>query len=293
MYTEHVKGGGRVVNALWADLQFETSLRQGDYRVFSVYDHALNLYNNQGMITLVSKDKPKAPTTCVCNLSSFSNYQLNVGMKVICSPHTLSIGSLRVDLGKVASDSLVDFIGCYSSLENIRLGHQSLVQWLEQHAHHEGAIAIFSSPQDILSAQVVHILNQYLQTQDHLLLPSLIGCGLGQTPSGDDVLVGMLALATSCNHLEFIKELKHCCQPVLHQTTSVSQMMLRQAFEGQFNQWHLELIHSLSQPLEVKERAEKCATLGHTSGTDFMVGVAVYGLNHKQGEHHASRNTRI
>ncbi len=269
------------MNALWADQQFQSSLSQGLYRVFSVHDHALNLSNDQGMITLVSKDKPKAPTTCVCNLSSFSTYQLNVGMKVICSPHTLSIGSLQVDLRKVASDSLADSIGCYPSLENIRLGHQSLVQWLDQHAHHEGAIAIFSSPQDIFSAKVVHILKQYLQTQELHLLPSLIGCGIGQTPSGDDVLVGMLALAYSCKHLEFIKELKLCCQSVLHQTTKVSQMMLRQAFEGQFNQWHQELILSLSRPLEVKERAEICATLGHTSGTDFMVGVAVYGLSHK------------
>jgi len=281
------------VNALWADLQFETSLRQGDYRVFSVYDHALNLYNNQAMITLVSKDKPRAPLTCVCNLNSFLNHQLTVGMPVLSSPHTLTIGTLNIDLNNTATEPLIELKGIYPNFERIRPGHQTLVQWLIQHTQTHGAIALFSSPKDIFSAQVVHILNQYQQTQDHRLLPSLIGCGLGQTPTGDDVLVGMLALATSCNHLEFIKELKECCQPVLHQTTSVSQMMLRQAFEGQFNQWHLELIHSLSQPLEVKERAEKCATLGHTSGTDFMVGVAVYGLNHKQGEHHASRNTRI
>jgi hypothetical protein len=67
----------------------------------------------------------------------------------------------------------------------------------------------------------------------------------------------------------------------MHKTTSVSQNMLRQAFEGQFNQWHQELILSLSQPQTVREKAETCATLGHTSGTDFMVGVAVYGLSHK------------
>lgn len=270
------------MNALWADQQFQSSLSQGFYKVHSVYEHALNLCNDQAMITLVSKDKPKAPITCVCNLSSFSNYQLNVGMQVMSSPHTLSIGSLQVDLRNVHSDSLVDFIGCYPSLENIRLGLQSLVQWLDQHAHHEGAIAVFSSPRDVFSTHVVHILKQYLQTQELHLLPSLIGCGIGQTPSGDDVLVGMLALAYSCDHLEFIKELKHCCEPVLHQTTKVSQMMLKQAFEGQFNQWHQELILSLSRPLEVKESAEICATLGHTSGTDFMVGVAVYGLSHKK-----------
>ena len=270
------------MNALWADLQFATSLRQGDYRIFSVYDHALNLYNNQAMITLVSKDKPKAPLTCVCNLNSFLNHQLTVGMPVLSSPHTLTIGTLNIDLSNTATEPLIELKGFYPSFESIRPGHQTLVQWLKQHTQPHGAIALFSTPQDIFSAQVVHILNQYQQTQDHRLLPSLIGCGLGQTPSGDDVLVGMLALAYSCNHHEFVKELKHCCEPVLHQTTLVSQMMLRQAFEGQFNQWHLELIHSLSRPLEVKERAEICATLGHTSGTDFMVGVAVYGLSHKK-----------
>lgn len=282
-----------MVNALWADQLFQSSLSQDLYRVHSVYDHALNLYNDQAMITLVSKDKPKAPLTCVCNLNSFLNQQLAVGMPVRSTPHTLAIGSLNVDLRNVSTESLSELKGCYSNLKSIGGGHQTLVQWLIQHTQPHGAIALFSSPKDIFSAQVVHILNQYLQTQDIRLLPSLVGCGLGLTPSGDDVLVGMLALATSCNHLEFIKKLKHCCQPVLHQTTSVSQMMLRQAFVGQFNQWHLDLILSLNRPFEVKERAEICATLGHTSGTDFMVGVAVYGLRHKQGGYHASNDTRI
>lgn len=270
-----------MVSALWADMRFESSLRQGDYRVFSVYDHALNLYNDQAMITLVSKDKPKAPLTCVCNLNSFLKHQLTAGMPVLSSPHTLTIGSLNIDLRNTVIDSLSEIRGCHLNLKSIATGHQALVNWLIEHPHQHGAIALFSSPQDAFSIQVVDILNQYLHTQDPLYLLSMIGCGLGQTPSGDDVLVGMLALAYSCNHMEFIQQLKYVCEPVLHQTTSVSQMMLRQAFEGQFNQWHQELILSLSQAQMVREKAEKCATLGHTSGTDFMVGVAVYGLSHK------------
>lgn len=61
-----MKGGGHVVDALWVDQQLKTYLNHGNLKVHSVYDHALNLSNDLGMITLVSQDKPKAPLTCVC-----------------------------------------------------------------------------------------------------------------------------------------------------------------------------------------------------------------------------------
>lgn len=280
-YTFNVKGGGHVVEAIWVDQQLKTYLNHGNLKVHSVYDHALNLSNDLGMITLVSQDKPKAPLTCVCDLQSFLNLQLNQGMPVQRYGHTLRMGSLSVDFSMATTTSLDQVRGCYPDLESIRLGHQSLTKWLIQHSQQEGAIRLFSTPHDVFSQHLVSILKTYLQTHDIQLLPKLIGCGIGQTPSGDDVLVGMLSLAWSCFHLGFIQMLKHCCEPLLNQTTDVSQMMLRQAFEGQFNEVHQDLILSLSRPHKVKEKADVCQRIGHTSGTDFLVGVAVYGYTHK------------
>jgi hypothetical protein len=112
------------------------------------------------------------------------------------------------------------------------------------------------------------------------LVKALVGLGEGLTPSGDDFLVGLLALlhvtgflpcsAASSGHMQF-------CECVRLGTSQLSGEFLRCAFEGHFAEPLVMLVRSLCAP-ETNAwptHAATLATVGHSSGVDAMVGIAL------------------
>jgi hypothetical protein len=286
-----VKGGGFVVNVIWADQHINSFLNQGPWWVHSVYDHAINLMNHHQMWTLVTRLKPKAPMTFVCNLQSFSTHELSVGMPCTTHQNQMMIGSLIFDLSH-ASISPYHHESFIQSFDEIDEGYHALLRWCLTQSISEGAMGLFNPTSDIFSKEVVRTIQNILKG-DVLQVKHLIGCGLGQTPSGDDVIVGMMALAHAFKHVGFIEVISHVCEPLLSTTTPVSQMMLRHAFKGRINEVQSRLVDALKHPHQIHEAALQCSRLGHTSGFDTIVGILVYGMWMKKGETNAKTNTNI
>jgi len=288
-----VKGGQLVAHVIWADQQLESILKQGSFTVHSVFDHAVNIANHDVMWTLVTRNKPKAPLTCVCDLETFLTTILNVGMPCHVFDNQLVLGKLQLDFPISSSSALTQAIGCFQSIESTCEGLNVLLDWCRLQSINEGALSLFNSPQDAISTYLKHSLQDFLLDFDIHKLPSLVGCGLGQTPSGDDVITAMLAMAYAFNHRGFIEVIRHLCEPYLKTTTPTSQSMLRHAFDGRFNALHTQLILSLKRPSEVHQAALTCANIGHTSGFDFIVGVLIYSFMINKGEIHAKANTNF
>jgi len=112
------------------------------------------------------------------------------------------------------------------------------------------------------------------------LVKALVGLGEGLTPSGDDFLVGLLAVlhvtgflpcsAASPVHAQF-------CQCIRLGTSQLSGEFLRCAFEGHFAEPLVMLVRALCA-LETDAwpaHAATLATVGHSSGVDAMVGIAL------------------
>jgi hypothetical protein len=112
------------------------------------------------------------------------------------------------------------------------------------------------------------------------LVKALVGLGEGLTPSGDDFLVGLLAVlhltgslpcgAGSPVHMQF-------CQCVRLGTSQLSGEFLRCAFEGHFAEPLVRLVQSLCAPVmdAWSAHAATLAAVGHSSGVDAMVGIAL------------------
>jgi hypothetical protein len=112
------------------------------------------------------------------------------------------------------------------------------------------------------------------------LVKALVGLGEGLTPSGDDFLVGLLAVlhvtgflpcrAGSLVHTQF-------CQCVRLGTSQLSGEFLRCAFDGHFAEPLVMLVRSLCTPVMDAWRAQAAtlAAVGHSSGIDAMVGIAL------------------
>jgi hypothetical protein len=112
------------------------------------------------------------------------------------------------------------------------------------------------------------------------LVKVLVGLGEGLTPSGDDFLVGLLAVlhvtgflpcrAGSPLHTQF-------CQCIRLGTSQLSGEFLRCAFEGHFAEPLVMLVRSLCAPVmdAWPAHAATLAAVGHSSGVDAMVGIAL------------------
>jgi len=112
------------------------------------------------------------------------------------------------------------------------------------------------------------------------LVKALVGLGEGLTPSGDDFLVGLLAVlhvtgflpcsAASPVHVQF-------CECVRLGTSQLSGEFLRCAFEGHFAEPLVLLVRALCAPATDAwpAHAATLAAVGHSSGVDAMVGIAL------------------
>ena len=112
------------------------------------------------------------------------------------------------------------------------------------------------------------------------LVKSLIGLGEGLTPSGDDCLVGLLAVLHVTGYLP-----SRCSPPVREQfcqcvrlgTSHLSGEFVRCALEGHFAEPVVRLMRALCTPDTGLWRmhAAALAAVGHSSGVDAMVGIAL------------------
>ncbi|MDR3561637.1 MAG: DUF2877 domain-containing protein [Negativicutes bacterium] len=113
---------------------------------------------------------------------------------------------------------------------------------------------------------------------------SLLGLGLGQTPSGDDFLGGLLAVLQMPGapfEENYINLAKSLVQEAAQLTGAVSLAMLQQAGQGRVRESVTGLLEELTggTPNEVAAAADRVLALGSTSGTDIAIGLA-RGLTH-------------
>nr|WP_240977956.1 DUF2877 domain-containing protein [Knoellia sp. DB2414S] len=102
----------------------------------------------------------------------------------------------------------------------------------------------------------------------------LVGAGGGLTPSGDDVLCGILLGLRLRGRLAEAEVLWRAVRPWLAATTSLSASLLTEASQG----YAVPPVVRLARALAAGDRAlavravDEVRAIGHTSGTDLLAG---------------------
>jgi hypothetical protein len=112
------------------------------------------------------------------------------------------------------------------------------------------------------------------------MVSQVVGLGEGLTPSGDDLLVGLLAVLHVTGRLHTVLPLAQCqqfLQTVSAGTLALSAEFLRCALEGDFAEPITCLVRSLFTlpPGGWPVHAASLAAVGHSSGIDAMVGMVL------------------
>ena len=115
------------------------------------------------------------------------------------------------------------------------------------------------------------------------VLAKIIGCGPGATPSGDDVIVGILAVLGSplagAAQRRKAGLLRRAVLPLLPTTTDLSAHLLRQAAHGLPGRDLHDLVSALignSSPSHLRDAVRRVIGTGATSGADTCEGLLVF-----------------
>jgi hypothetical protein len=115
------------------------------------------------------------------------------------------------------------------------------------------------------------------------VLSKVVGCGPGATPSGDDVLVGILAVLHSpCSGDAGARDaalLRSALLSLLATTTDVSAHLLRQAASGLFGSDLHELVRAVvaeNHLGELDDKLRRVIKTGATSGADMCEGLLAF-----------------
>lgn len=127
---------------------------------------------------------------------------------------------------------------------------------------------------------ITPILARWRRLDDPEILFDLVGLGCGATPSGDDVLVGLLASLTAWEQRSFqarslLKRLRADLPAIAaKQTALLSKQMLVAACERAFAEPLVQLIEASASPAcpILEEAVRRITALGHTSGARLLQG---------------------
>lgn len=234
--------------------------------VHSVFPHAVNCVVDEGFWTLLAASKSDLPFGVRVHRDDLTGLGLAVGDAVAVRAGYIAVGGSVVD--------------CRAARRWTPAPWPALQRGLADRLQRLAPIA---GPRcwptaRIMAHQVVAAMLQPQRLDD--AVSRVIGRGPGLTPSGDDVLVGVLAVLTSPwagdSGAEAARSLTAAIERHAATTTDVSRHLLRQAGSGRFSRPLEELMAALAAdalPVELITAARAVVDIGATSGADTCMGL--------------------
>lgn len=229
--------------------------------VHSIYKNTINISLEKEIISIQPKSLSKTPMSISIENKDISLDQLNIlkGQKVDIENYFININNYRFNFKET---------NLWNPNLNLTINHLDISPNTIKFLHNllrtfgrEGGIGVL----DIQSIEDV---------------TSLIGKGIGLTPSGDDFIVGFLStlfMIEQQNQIVTIlrEELITNINKSLDKTTFLSQEFLTAACKKEFS----EIIHNFYESLKSKDENRitlstmEMLKLGHSSGSDTLSGI--------------------
>lgn len=247
-------------------------------KIHSIYENTVNLIVNNQILALQTHNTVISPISLITNANSFN---INLNSKIYINNSCIFIDNFCFDYSKT------EFTDSKMHKNTFNISCDMLIQAIYK-ADFSGFNAIFSSNADIKENFLIinaaktkidtctnELINKNYENAANVL-SSLIGLGIGLTPSGDDFLCGVLAgcIFDNLEKHSFVKLLKKQIQNNLQNTNDISRAFLSCSLNDNFSTPVLNLPYFKS-PDEVYDNFKK---IGHSSGIDTLCGI-YYSLN--------------
>ncbi len=255
--------------------------------IHSVYRKTINIQFGDYLLALQADLSPVSPVSLITELDAASMETLPVspGLKVKVSSGILSIyGTISVVKFNFLDADLFESRLISKSPQLLRDTLKSVLD----HCAAGGFSTIFApcivkDEENNLGAELVttaaknHLkaCSTYMQKADYEKateeLVSLIGLGVGLTPSGDDFLCGVLAglILTGNSDQRFTSILRERIRTNLNNTNDISRTFLQCALSSHFS----KPIKDLVFPASAEDIHASFGAVGHSSGFDSLCGI--------------------
>jgi len=285
-----LKNNIKVENALSISLDFEQKLQEKDldFKIHSIYNKVLNLYDNQNNIyTIALKSIDNAPHTLRINSDqSFQELDIDKSDQIYFNNKQLFISNKLMI--KVKDCKIFD-----SQIKSrIRLNKEVLIQNLKEcfviinNKGKFGGAKYFYQKRftenneydnpGIIEKEFAERIEKYILVEEKEI-EKIIGFGMGLTPTGDDFLLGYFmtaALIEDKYSQKVFKDLKSKLEKIYFSTTDLSREMLLRALELKLRENIRNLIFSLNKSSkQSKFHLKEVLEIGSSSGTDITVGI--------------------
>lgn len=280
----------KVLRSLLMDDGFVDRLnRERVWIVHSTFRRVLNLISPTGrLVTLASHGNTLMPYTAICDAIDFSEFSHLPGAAANVDAGALRIGTdllLMLD-GQLGSSRYQPFAPL-----NDQATVQANTAYLERlYRQHQvsGSFVVKADAsrfdlamQEMLIGKTRAFRDAVLNSQEQAIIEngrSLIGLGVGLTPSGDDYLVGFLAVLLLNQHCA-IKQAPALAQAIVaeaHQRTNeISATFLQSAAQYRFKTQIADLVQAVlcQGQRQVKHTLLSLLEVGATSGSDIARGM--------------------
>ena len=257
---------------------FYERLKKGSFRgrVHSVFQKAINIMDEQEILyTMLSSEMDEGPMAVHVNEKNLSS--LGIGV------HDFVQGDeKRLTLGEI-SFSIKDTPVYHLQLREYRPSPYLRNNMEKVRDHLEKMKEIEESPYDkemskILHERIASLKLAFLKEEEKGILESsmsLIGLGPGLTPSGDDVLLGILSVLNLRNHRyeKFRPLFEKVIQSAYEETNILSYFGLRRAYDGYIRQDITDFTVAMIEKENIEHELEKILQIGHSSGQDITYGI--------------------
>lgn len=257
-------------------------------RLHSVFRHVLNIMIEGQMISLISADIPwNSLSIQTENAIDFDKLGIDAGnqskWQIAVQPEKICIGKYEF----LKTSGFTVFDACVKPMETERLSviKEAAAQVISENRDRGFAKAIYSNgrnedmtTEDLKSGYLS--IREALKTGDQGQLKracfSLLGAGMGLTPSGDDFLCGMLQMLWALKNIEDSLEVRNiitkAVKEKLYETCDISKAYLLQSLQGYAGELMQKLFLSVNQQ-ESRKYMDCISQIGHSSGVDLLCGV--------------------
>ncbi|MDP8023012.1 MAG: DUF2877 domain-containing protein [Conexivisphaerales archaeon] len=220
-------------------------------------EEVIDYVSDEGALFLISDEVDPEPSSIV--VKNFPELKKLEHGRIVYYAGKLKIGSYHLDLSHAKIFSTADL---YLKKYN-EIFYDELSRFISENYSCElYAPSVKKVCRTLLEFKPENLYDSYY-------LESLIGFGIGMTPSGDDFLVGLMA---SLKGSYFFERVKEAINKALIKTNSISREFLRCAVLGEFSASFAELIQAANDEIDAEKYFLKISLKGHTSGKESLLG---------------------
>ena len=264
----------------------------GTYVRHSTFDHTMNFIRDDTLVSLHDKDRALSPLGIRLNVDAARFTAMRQTIKTV----EISDSGIRINDQEIPYQNVflidhdlkkqVETKGCLSTAMCHKL-YREMKHVIAKHADMQDLLSRKALDERMASLRRVYAEEPLDEQALNDGIKALIGLGPGLTPSGDDILAGLLAglimqgaMRTFDQSAPLIrKNVKHP-----NQTSIVSRQFLLHATQGIFIGEILMLHHRLLLSRAIDQIITKIAAMGHSSGIDYLKGlmlaISIGGINH-------------